>query len=345
MTLRLCKPHWRPGELRQEAPVIETYTDTLYWPIDPALSVDEDRRWGLYGRDGALIGAGAYYRGPGQTLVGQGMYQAWPEAVATADGPMLYGGVIIEHFGHFLLSSTARLWPLLQPGFDRASVRVLFHGVADAAQWWRMPYMAACFTALGLTPSNVVRLSVPTRVRHLLVPRPAFEEHNFVHAAYVDLARAVGAVLPRPPNPQRGPVYLARTRYPRITQGFVNEQALVDRLAALGVAIAYPETMDLGAHVDLFRTASIVLGPVSSTFHPAIFASKSCPLLMLSPTRIVNPNFDLLDRAGALPSEYAYVDPQRLPFEAGGRIGQRTAIRDLDALTRDIVSRLRAVHA
>ncbi len=331
--------------MRAGAPVIETHTDVLYWPIEPASSIDEDRCWGLYGHDSALVDAGAYYRGPGQTLVGQAERMAWPDRVAVAEGPMLYGGVVIEHFGHFLLSSIARLWPLLQPGFDRASVRILFHGVADAAQWWRMPYMAACFGALGLTPANIVRLSEPTRIPHLLVPRPAFEEHNFIHAAYVDLARAIGAALPSPPVPVRGPVYLARTRYPRITQGFVNEQALADRLAALGVTIAFPETMALGAHIDLFRTASVVLGPISSTFHPAVFAGASCPLLMLSPTRIVNPNFGLLDRAGALPSAYAYVNPQRLPVDPNGRIIRQTAIRDVDGLTRDILGRLRTLHA
>ena len=322
--------------------MLETHADVLYRPIDPALGMDADRSWGVYGRDGGLIDAGAYYRGPGQQLIGQSAHKAWPPSVATADTrAMLYGGVLIDHFGHFLVSSVARLWPILGPGFDRTSIRILFAGMGSAAQWWQLPYVASCFTALGLTHANIVHFPGPTRVPHLVIPRPVFEEHNFIHGAYIDLVRAIGAALPRPLVQIRGPVYLARTRYARIAQGFVNEQALVDRLAALGVTIAYPETMALGAHIDLFRTASVVLGQISSAFHPAAYADTCCPLLMLSPTHIPNPNFGMLDQAGLLPAEYYFVDAPRLPDEPSGRIVSRYVIPDVEALTRDIVGRLR----
>ena len=66
---------------------------------------------------------------------------------------------------------------------------------------------------------------------------------------------------------------------------------------------------------------------------------------MLSPTHIVNPNFGMLDAVGGLAAEYYFVDPERLSDDPGGRVTHRYVIRDVDALTRDIVGRLRSIHA
>ena len=322
-------------------PGIEAHTDILYQPLTTS-ALDTDPQWGLYDGSGALLDAGAYYRGPGQAPVGQSLQRPWPAVVAVADSTVLiYGGVIVDHFGHFLLTSLARLWPVLMLPGDRSAIRILFHGAGDPAQWWAVPYIAACFSALGLVPANIVHFPVPTRIPQLVVPRPAFEEHNFVHRAYVALTRTIGAGLTKPSLRRCGPVYMARTRYPRITQGFVNEQELVDRLATLGIAIVYPEDLSFAAHVDLFQTASVVLGPISSTFHPAVFARTCCPLLLLSPNHIVNPNFAMVDQIGGLSAEYFFVDPGRLDDDGAGRVTHRYVIRDVASLAADIVGRLR----
>ena len=343
MALIPCTPHWRPGAVLDTTPAIEVCRDVLYHPLTDQ-QLDVDPLWGVYDAAGALVDAAAYYRGPGSIPVGQSALRDWPTSVAVADHEvLLYGGVIVDHFGHFLLTSLARLWPLLPPSADRGSLRILFHGMGDPDQWWAVPYVAACFAALGLARGNLAWFPGPTRIPYLVVPRPAFEEHNFIHAEYVALTRAIGARLASPPAARRGPVYLARTRYAKITQGFVNEQALVDRLAAVGVTIVHAEDLTLAEHIALFDAASVVFGPISSTFHPAVFARAPCPLMLLSPTHIVNPNFGMLDAAAGLPAEYYFVDPERLPDDPSGRVTHRYVIRDVDALTRDIVGRLRSL--
>ena len=339
MTLTPCTPHWRPGEVRHAAPAIEVHRGVLYHPLTDR-QMDADPLWGVYDAGGALLDAAAYYRGPGATPVGQCAQRDWPSPVAAADeAVLLYGGLIVGHFGHFVLTSLARLWALLPPSVDRGSLRILFHGVGDPDQWWAVPYVAACLGALGLTRANLAWFPGPTRIACLVVPRPAFEEHNFVHAEYIGLVRAIGdRITPRTPA-RRGPVYLARTRFRPISQGFVNEQDLVDHLSALGVAIVYPEDLTFAEHVDLYQTATVVLGPIGSAFHPAVFARASCPLLMLSPTQIVNPNYGMLDAAGGLQAEYVSVDREALPDQSDERVTHRYVIRDVRALTRDLVER------
>lgn len=248
---------------------------------------------------------------------------------------LLCGGVIVDHFGHFLLTPLARQWPLLPLSAYRGSLRVLFHGMGDPDRWWAVPYLASCFSVLGLTRANLAWFPGPTRVPCLVGPRPAFEEHNFIHAEYVAFTCAIGVRLAPPTAAQRGPVYLVRTWHGKITLGFVNEQVLVDQAAAEGVAIVYPEDLRFAEHVALFDAAFVVLGPISSTFHPAIFAGASCLLMLLSPTYIVNTNFGMLDRVGGLLAECHFVDPERLPDNPSGRATHQYVIRDVGALARD----------
>ncbi len=323
-----CTPNPIEGLLLKGTPAIEVHENVLYVPIKDH-SWHDDPCWGIYSRDGDLIEAAAYYRGPGKQLVGQSVKLPPPPPRPTAEAPedcYIYGGVMIEHFGHFLLSSISRFWPIADPAADlfERGLPVLCHGVRSPDNWFQFSYVSDAFQALNLSPSLFRAFPGPTRIRKLIVVRPSFEEHNFVYPAYVRLARHLGVGLTLTSREAKAPAYLSRTHYPRLSQGFENEQELVEALASFGVEIIYPERLSLSEHVSMFQQHRVVCGMVSSTFHPAIFTPDlRAQLLCFSPTHIVNNNFQMLDDAARLKTEYLYLPSELLEVGAAGRMSSR----------------------
>ena len=326
--------------MRQAQPAIEVHDDVLYGPIHD-YTWNDDPLWGIYGRDGTLVDAAAYYRGPGKAHIGQSLrLDLPPDPDDAGDETFLYGGLLIEHFGHFTLSSISRFWPFAHPALkgDVQSLRILCHGTFGPEKWWSFPYIREPLLALGITQDRLHRFDRPTRIRRLIVPRPAFEEHNFIHTEYRHLMRTIGStLLPDPPPPRTGPAYLSRARYPWITQGWVDEADLASRLSALGIPVIHPEDLTLAEQVQVFNTHEVVIGAIGSAFHAAAYAAQPGTLLLLSPSPVVNPNFAMLDQVLGLRSHYVAVDSKLIQIGAPGRIHTRFRINDLPGFTRDLL--------
>ena len=309
---------------------------------------NDEPRWGIYARDGRLVDAAAYYRGPGKLTVGQTM---WVDraAIPAGDAPdetYIYGGIFIQHFGHFLLSSLGRFWPFVDNAL-RARLgpyRILCHGMSGPDHWWTFPYKAEPLQALGIPKERLAWFAEPTRVRRLIVPRPAFEEHNFVHDAYVRLTREVGTRLLRGGGPvvPAGPAYLSRTDYPQISQGFDEEATLSAAVAGLGVQVVFPEALSLADQIRMVTGRPVVAGFIGSAFHAAAFSPDPARLLMLSPTHVIGANFGLLDRAAGLRAQYFHVGGKLLDVSNTARIINRFRMGDPDGAARDLLGLIQA---
>jgi hypothetical protein len=125
----------------------------------------------LYDADCNLIDAATYYRGVGKNLVGQRRkIDDMPRDIEIAPpGRYLYGGNLIGHYGHFLISSLSRYWLGLFE--DLSQFRIICHGAGTPSSWMSNAYMKEVFSSFGLTESNFVVFKRPTIVDEVLVPR------------------------------------------------------------------------------------------------------------------------------------------------------------------------------
>ena len=243
---------------------------------------------------------------------------------------MLYGGVYIDHFGHFLLSTLARLWPLADPARRQqyAGLPILMHG-AGPPGWLSKPHVAEIFGGLGLAPDRLVRFARASRIRRLIVPRPSLVETGHAYPDYLRMMRRIGGRLVRDVSPGRdGPVYLSRTRLPSATQGFENEDALETVLTGLGVEIVYPELLPVAETARLFATRRVVAGTVGSAFHAALFCPRPAPMVILSPTPTVNTNFPMLDQLAGHDVRYYHADCDEFGLDISRRLWRSYRLRD-----------------
>ncbi len=256
---------------------------------------EDDQSWGLYDAEGRLIEAAAYLRDG--RLVGQ----SWSvdlETLAVTDappGPYLYGGNMIDHFGHFLISTLSRYWLGVEE--DLSSYKILCHGQGVPQDWWAHTFIRDIFSAVGLGVDNFVVFKTPTRLQDIIVPRSSAEEHKYVHAIYAQWCNQVGRSLldghDLTPNPR--PIWFSKTKLSVGVQGLVNEADLTSKLSGRGVEIIYPEELSIVDQVKLYATRPVIMGTVGSAFHTSALWPSGAKLLCVKLYGDVNSNYAITD--------------------------------------------------
>ncbi|SFJ46809.1 DUF563 domain-containing protein [Caulobacter sp. UNC279MFTsu5.1] len=309
MTLHRCANVWGDELLLPSPPSIHRIDAAVCAPkLVPGGAYDFDAGWGVYDADGARVEAAAYRRGPGVNYVGQSPHLVFaePDIIAAPCGKAIYGGVAHTHFGHFLVSTLARLWVAGTPHAPPGS-KYVFHMDQSPAEWFALPFVAACLESLGIFRDDIIPLDRAMRFETLLVPEPSFEETRAFHPVFRETALRIGdALAVEGAPPMTAPVYLSKERLPAGVKRFDNESQMVERLRAGGVAIVYPETMTPAQQLDIFRTAPIVLGSLSSAFHTTILLSERVRFVALNHDTNIMSTFTMIDRLTANSALYVH---------------------------------------
>ena len=201
------------------------------------------------------------------------------EPVAHLDAAV-YGGLLFDHFGHFLLESTARLWPR---DLDPEVPVVWIAGWTDTLA----PWMHEVLDEMGVGARRlVVDASGPVGVDELLVADAGFEFGRWMHPWFA------AALASRPAHPGAGDhVWLSRSdRVPH--SGLDEEVELEQRLAAEGWTVVHPERLSVHEQLDVLAGAVHVAGLEGSAFHALCLVRGSTAAVDLF-TRHGHENFEI----------------------------------------------------
>jgi len=166
----------------------------------------------------------------------------------------VFGGYLYDHYGHFLLESTARLW---LPGLGD-EVPVVW-----IANWTETisPWMHEILDLIGVGPRReVVTSAGPVSVGELALADPGFEFGAFMHHWH---ARRLQSV---PCTPMGRHVWLSRSGL-RPISGLDDDLELEDHLRRAGWEIVHPETLTVREQVSLLGSATHVAGLEGSALH------------------------------------------------------------------------------
>jgi len=307
MTLRDVQTVWGGSRLVRSRPLVETHHDVIFVPLTEGVDIVQDSRWGLFSRDGRLIQASGYFRGKEHCLVCHNHttdldINTLPVA---PEEHYIYGGPIIYHFGHFLITSMARLWclertPLTAP--------LLCHSHGPIPNWFHLPYRGQLWDACGIDQTSFATFDRPTRIRSITIPRVSLEEQNFVHETYGRMCRRIGDILigDTPIRDNSRPVYLSKHLMKGGVTKIGNEDEIISVFQDAGIDIIAPETLSFVDQIRLFRERRVIIGTPSSAFHMSAFSARANDIFCLLPNDLLNSNFLLIDKIANNKSRYLF---------------------------------------
>ena len=252
-----------------------------------------------------------------------------PDAAAPrVAGRFIYGGMLMDHFGHFLLEAMARLW------FIRAhpELPVLWHEIAlpvPHSAWGG--WLDHVWRLLGLDRHRHHVIRAPIRCEMTMVPRPGFTSSG-LHP----LQAAALAVVREADRGAADRVWLSRDALPGQFGRLLGETALEARLAERGWKIVHPEAAGATAIARLFAGAATVAGFAGSAFHAVLLAeAPRARLRLLRRPSVATLHYDLVAAARGL--DLAHIE---IGLRAIGPLNAWTTfqILDIDAAAEAVLA-------
>lgn len=309
--LRPASAMWGKVKVVHATPTVSEVRGTFYVPWKP------NGAWGIFNSNGDPVP---------DAMTGRLIYNIPLDTEMTSDDieeeahedTYIYAGFFNCHFGHFIVDTLPRFWD--RALFGRGRPRILCHADGRPADWFRSPVAALAMGALGLREDDFVVFDRPTKIRNLIIPRPAMVAQTLVHSVYADLCRSIAKTIgPGQAHVPTGqPAFYSRSRLPIGTFKIVNDTEIDDEFRRLGVSIVHPEKLTFLDQIETMASASRVLGSTGSFLHLSIFCPTSKRISALSHVGALNSNFALIDKAAG--NEARYMEPvayDRVPAPHG----------------------------
>ena len=265
---------------------------------------------GVYDRSGIVCESSLHDRHWTKVLVA---YQ--PEEIDTDDieyisGEAVYGGVLFEHFGHFLLESTNRLWWPLREGFKGY---VVFQNVDQNN---RVSDHARRFFDLLNISSKVITVGRSVRFDRVIVPERAFVIQKRVFEEFRIPFLVAGDACERLASPAtvesgRLGLYLSRLNYQ--FRRSLGEEHLEDSFRKGGYDIVSMEALSLEHQIMTMRRYSTVAGIAGSAFHLMLFSERPKNATYILRDVTINSNYFMIDQLMSNNSVYIYNDSEHGP--------------------------------
>ncbi|MCX5619611.1 glycosyltransferase family 61 protein [Bombella pollinis] len=269
MTLVDCPIPALQGSVFPGQPEIQIRRNVIYVPRADG---GRDTAFGLFSETGRQILDHALFSNYPQTVKSQGLTTSLTTSShrLRLKERIIYGGVIGNHYGHFITECLGVLVYCLQnPDPER---HILFHSDMTVGEIFATPWMAELFSYCGIKAEQILIPHLPVIVEELLLPGQAFSEDGFIYETYGKICRQIGErALPQEMRERKvQPVYLSRAALKTGSRQLVNEDALIKALEQRGVKIVVPEQLSVREQISLFACHPII-GLMGSAWHTAIF--------------------------------------------------------------------------
>lgn len=199
-------------------------------------------------------------------------YPVLESDITYVDEIVIFGGILIGHFGHFILEGMGRLWFLSQN--DISSIKIVFTTILEKKKWfWDF------FRLLGLEEDRIWFIDRPTQFGKIIVPEESVHSWNSYMKEYLFPYQQILHNV-TPGNNKK--VYLTRTKMEQGGAMCCNEQYFEDYYMKKGFTIIAPEQFTIDEQISIIAGADEVVTTLGSLSHFAMFCRRGTRFTILT---------------------------------------------------------------
>lgn len=225
------------------------------------------------------------------------------------DETVIFGGCLIDHFGHALLDGTARMWYLTDAPDDKKIVFLRYPKTSHAS------FDALKFVELmGIDMNRVEIITEPTQFRRVIVPDETMYPADAYRPEYI---RTFDHIVKRIQPHTDSRIYLSRRKFGFRTS--LNEQYYEEFFAARGFTIIYPETLPIEDQIAYIAGADEIVTTMGSMAHLLLFAKPTVNATILNRSGQCLPGQIMVDQVRGIEPYFvdAYCNPLPVPHVDG----------------------------
>ena len=210
------------------------------------------------------------------------------ETVETDDRTVVWGGVLFDHFGHFLTESLNRLWYVID--HPEKAYPVVFVCEKDRAI---SASVRSLLALLGISGNRLILNDKPTRYAKIIVPETSSVLTGFYTKEFVSPYREMAKGIDAKPFDK---VYFSRRKFHGGIKIY-GEDKLENVFKKAGYKIVYPEQIDLKDQIAYVKGAKEIACVMGSAAHLSLFAAPHTKLIVLERTEHINREQILINQA------------------------------------------------
>lgn len=254
---------------------VRGYSDALVWPT-PKAFVWPGEPTGVYENSGHLVREAGIERVYGRITAKIDLNV--DAKVDYVQERVVFGGYIVDHFGHFILESLSRLWALRE-----CNLRIVWACASKLK-----PYQAEILHLMGISEDRHLFVTAPTIFERIWVPTPGYIISKWFHDEQV---RALGRLKSRPRGEK---IYLSRSRFVSTIANVASEEVIETELKRAGWRVVFPEALSFAEQLEVISSASHLAAIEGSALHPLVFFKEVEAKVTLLRRSTANKNFDTI---------------------------------------------------
>lgn len=232
---------------------------------------DKCYKGGVVDNKGNFVASSRHWRGG----ISGAMLEGYPFSMSEAsfeDIEVLYGGILINHFGHFLVEGLSRFWYWVQnkeKNFDVVFFNPKHKKIIP--QFWEF------MEILGISKNKVHIVSSVTRYRRVYVPEVSHQISTYYHKEFLLPFSYISSKIAASDSDK---IYLSRTKFNNGTL-CMGEELLEKVFKENGYQILYPEQMSLKTQISYIKGAKEIAGVIGTATHLEVFARMGTKSIIL----------------------------------------------------------------
>ena len=194
-----------------------------------------------------------------------------------SDESVLFGGVIIPHFGHFLIDSLSRLWYVVKNHAVINNYKIVFVGIGNIPS-----YVYETLELLGLKQDQVIFLDKVTKFKEIIVPEQSGYTLDFVHREYLTIYNEIALnSIQRYKGPKYKKIFLSRAKC-KTGYKIIGEDYFAKFYSDHGFKVLYPDEMSIADKVAIVSSADEIVFTCGTISLYSLFANKNCKVVILN---------------------------------------------------------------
>lgn len=224
------------------------------------------------------------------------------EDVCVVEHPVLYGGFITHHFGHFITEGLARLWALDKNPNEYRHIAFLGAEINEMA--------LSVLNVLGVDKSNIIQPQKVTKFSNITIPSAGLVLKKGMSQHMKDyIQNGVRSILNinanRLANRCQG-IYMSRRLIDKNDRPIVNELELEQELLMRGYRICHPQHLSIVDQIIEINSCDKIIGPLGSAMHNLLWRLYPCqPIYLLFSGRSIK-NYKIIDDAYGFDGKYVH---------------------------------------
>ena len=204
----------------------------------------------------------------------KGAYEV--EEISNSDEEVIFGGVLVGLFGHFVLESLGRMWYILQNRQDKR--KIVFLNMAGDQEWF-YPF----FDLLDIERERIIILKQPTQYKKVIVPEESIHSwYDYTQEYLLPYDYIRNRV--KPSNIKK--LYLTRSKI-KLTERnkglyLCNEEYFEQFYASKGYTVISPEEFSIEEQISMLAGADELASTMGSLSHLALFCKPGIKFTMLT---------------------------------------------------------------